>query len=229
MAFGEAAEFERAELDALHLFHGMIDGEEFVTQQVAARVGQLDFIPGILRMRTRGAGSAQAAQTSVGAPANLLELVVGKAAGNLQPIDFGQARGVPQDAVSELAIGGEQQQAGDVVIETAHGKNAAGKSAQDVAERGASFGIGHGGDDVDRFVQEIVAGLGGLFGEAAGGFDAIVLGIGFGAELGDDDTIDADLSAADQFFGVAAGGDAGAGDNFLEAFEHFFLWPNPNS
>src|SRR6202007_3310556 len=51
-------------------------------------------------------------------------------------------------------------------------------------------------------------------------FHAVALGIGLGAKLGDHRAIHAHLSAADQFFRVAAGGYARAGDNFLQAFEH---------
>jgi hypothetical protein len=42
-----------------------------------------------------------------------------------------------------------------------------------------------------------------------------VLGVGFGAELGDDLAVDEDLPTEDELFGVAAGSDASAGDDFL--------------
>ena len=46
----------------------------------------------------------------------------------------------------------------------------------------------------------------------AGGFDFVGGEVGFGAEFGDDFAVDADLAAEDELLGVAAGGDAGAGD-----------------
>jgi len=58
------------------------------------------------------------------------------------------------------------------------------------------------------------------FDEAASGFDFVLGGIGFGAEFGDDDAVDADLAGEDEFFCVAARGDAGVGDDFLKAVKH---------
>ena len=220
MPFGEIAEFDRSELYALQFFHGMIDGEQGLPQRIAARVGQLRFIPGIGGMRSRRAGSTQPPQTRLGLLADLPHLVVGQAAGHLQPIDLGHARRILEDAVGQRAIAGEQDQAGSGVIEPPHGKDAAGKSAQDVAQRGPPLGIGHGGNHVAGFVQKVVARFGGPFGDAPGRFHAVVLGIGLGAKFGDHHAIHAHLSGADQFFRVAAGGDARAGDNFLQAFEH---------
>jgi len=51
--------------------------------------------------------------------------------------------------------------------------------------------------------------------ELARNFDAIFFGVGFGTEFGDDLAVNADLSAKDELFGVAARGDAGAGDYLL--------------
>ena len=60
------------------------------------------------------------------------------------------------------------------------------------------------------------------FRDAARGFHAVMLGIGFCAEFGHHGAVDAHLAAADQFFGVTARSDSGAGDNFLQSFEHLF-------
>ena len=40
------------------------------------------------------------------------------------------------------------------------------------------------------------------------------------AQLGGDFSVDGDLALLDQFFGFAARGNAGAGDDFLKAFLH---------
>jgi len=86
---------------------------------------------------------------------------------------------------------------------------------------GAAFGIADGGYVAFGFVEHQVE-------ETLGGFDGFVVyanavgvGIGFGAEFGDDLAVESDSAGGDDFFGFAARGDAGGGEDFLEAGEHW--------
>src|ERR1700739_4090437 len=105
--------------------------------------------------------------------ANLLHLVVGQSSRNLKPINLRQARGIFENAVGELAIAGEQHQPRGGVIEAADGKNPAREPAQYMTQSRAALGIRHGGDDVNRLVQNNVTWLARTFGDAARGFDAV--------------------------------------------------------
>ncbi len=51
--------------------------------------------------------------------------------------------------------------------------------------------------------------------DAAGGLDAVALGICFRAEFGDHHSVDANLPAADQILRVAPRRNSGAGNYFL--------------
>jgi hypothetical protein len=73
---------------------------------------------------------------------------------------------------------------------------------------------------MDRLIQDEITQFRRPLGDATRGFDAIAFGISLGAKLGDYRTVDADLSATNQFLGMSPRGDAGASDNFLQAFEH---------
>jgi hypothetical protein len=60
----------------------------------------------------------------------------------------------------------------------------------------------------------------GNFGDAAGRFDTIAFGIGFGAKFGDDNSVHAHLPAADQVFRMAPRRNSSAGDYFLQPLKH---------
>jgi len=120
----------------------------------------------------------------------------------------------------EVAVVGHEDEACGGVFEIANGIDALGKTAEEIAEGFAAFGIGEGRDDFGRFVEEKIDEAGSRFDGAASGFDFVFGGVGFGAEFSDGVAVDADLTREDELFGVAARGDAGTGDDFLEAFEH---------
>ena len=72
------------------------------------------------------------------------------------------------------------------------------------------------------FMQQINVRIGNLR-DLAGRLDAIAFRIGLGAELGDDDSVDAHLSAADQILRVAPRRNSRARDDFLQPFKHGFV------
>src|SRR5208283_3159140 len=91
-------------------------------------------------------------------------------------------------------------------------------------------GFKHGGGEIAIVGEKDEAGIGvvegadgiNAFGKAAEEIAkcAAALGIGEGAEFGDDLAVDAHLARENELLGVAARGDAGVGDDFLEAVEH---------
>src|SRR5260370_6158713 len=198
----------------------MTERKERAAQQVSPRIAQFHFVPGISRLRARSPRSAQAPQTRMRLKANLLHLVIPQATGNLQPIHLGHARGMFEDAVGELAVAGKQHQSRRSVIEPPNWENSAGEPAEHMAQSGSPLGIGHGGNHMDRLIQEEITQFRRPLGDATRGFDAIAFGISLGAEFGDYRTVDADLSATNQFLGMSPRVDAGASDNFFPA-----LWP----
>ena len=120
----------------------------------------------------------------------------------------------------EIAIVGEKNQSRGGVIEAADGIDAFRQAAQKIAQRLAAFGVGHGGHDFRRLIQQDVHVA--LFrgDHPARGFDPIGRGVGFRAQLGDHVAVHAHLAADDQLLGVAPRRDARARDYFLQSFLH---------
>jgi hypothetical protein len=124
------------------------------------------------------------------------------------------ARGIFENAVGQRAVTGEQHEARRGIIEPPDRKYPR-QPFEQVAQGGTALWVGHGGDHMGRLIQYVIAGLQGHDGKLARRFHAVALGIGFRAKLADDNPIDAHLSAANQFLGVATGCDSGARDYFL--------------
>jgi len=138
----------------------------------------------------------------------------------LHPIDLHHSRGRLENTIGQFAIVGQEHQAGNSIVEPPDREDSFGHAAQQMAQRGPAFRIGHGGHHVDGLVEQEIARLGWPLGHAARGFDTVALRVRFRAQFGDHDAVDAHLSAADEFFGVAPRGDASTGDYFLQSFEH---------
>jgi len=219
-ALGYAFEGEMAEGDALYFFNGMQFLEEGTTENIEFGAGGVDFVPEIGGAAACGIGLANGAEARAGVLAETIKFLEGEAALDFYVIDLRKMGPGFEHGGGEVAIVGEKDEAGVGVIERADGINALGKTAQEIAECAAAFGIGEGGDDFGRFVEEEIDVIFFGFDEAAGGFDFVFGGIGFGAEFGDDDAVDANLAGEDELLGVAARGDAGVGDDLLEAVEH---------
>jgi len=217
---GDAFEGEMAEGDAFHFFNGMQFLEEGTAENVEFGAGGVDFVPEIGGAATCGVGLANRAESRAGFLAETIEFFEGEAALDLDVIDLRKIGPGFEDGGGEIAIVGEKNEAGIGVVEGADGINALGETAEEIAKGAAAFGIGEGGDDFGRFVEEEIDVIFFGFDEAAGGFDLVFGGIGFGAELGDDLAVYADLAGEDELLGVAARGDARVGDDFLEAVEH---------
>jgi hypothetical protein len=127
---------------------------------------------------------------------------------------------VLEELGGEVAIIRHEDESGGRIFEVAHGIDTLRQSAEKIAECFAALGVGEGGDDFGRLVQEEIEEARGGTDGTTGGFDFVLGGIGFGAEFGDGFAVDADLAGEDELFSVAARGNAGTGDDLLEAFEH---------
>jgi hypothetical protein len=219
-ALGDAFEGEMAEGNAFHFFDGMQFLKEGAAENVEFGAGGVDFVPEIGGAPASGIGLADGAEARASVLAETIEFFEGEAALDLDVIDLRELGPGFEHGGGEIAIVGEKDEAGVGVVEGADRINALGKTAEEIAKCASALGIGERGDDFGRFVEDEVDVI--LFGfdEAAGGFDLVLGGIGLGAEFGDDLAVDANLTGKDELFGVAARGDAGVGDDFLEAVEH---------
>jgi len=219
-ALGDAFEGEMTEGNAFHFFDGMQFLEKGAAENVEFGTGGVDFVPKIGGAPARGIGLADGAEAGAGFFAETIEFFEGEAALDLDVIDLRELGPGFEHGGGEVAIVGEKDEARVGIVEGADRIDAFGKAAEEIAKRAAALGVGEGGDDFGRFVEDEVDVI--LFGfdETAGGFDLVLGGIGLGAECGDDDAVDAHLAGEDELFGVAARGDAGVGDYFLEAVEH---------
>ena len=204
----------------MDFFDRMILAEKDAAEWFEPGALHADFVPIVGGLATHGVWLANGLDSGAGFPAETLEVGEGENAFDFELVNLLEAIPVFEELGGEIAVVGHEDEASGGVFEIADGINALGKAAQKIAEGFAALGIGEGGDDFRRLVEdEIDEALGG-FDSAAGGFDFVFGRIGFGAEFGDDFAVDADLAGEDELFGVAARGDAGAGNDFLEAFEH---------
>ena len=219
-ALGNAFEGEMAEGDALYFFNGMQFLEEGTTENVEFGAGGVDFVPKIGGAPARGIGLADGAEAGAGFFAETIEFFEGETALDLDMIDLRELGPGFEHGGGEITIVGEKDEARVGVVEGADRIDAFGKAAEEIAKCAAALGIGKRGDDFGRFVEDEVDMIFFGFDEAAGGFDLVLGGIGLGAEFGDDLAVDANLAGKDELLSVAARGDAGVGDYFLEAVEH---------
>jgi hypothetical protein len=168
----------------------------------------------------RGVGLTKSAELCARVFAETLEIFEGEASLNFNVEELLEIGPVLEHGRGEVAIVGEKDEAAGVVVERADGIDAFGKTAKEIAEGFASFGVGESRDDFGRLVHEEIDMAAIRFDEAAGGFDFIFGGIGLGAEFGDDFAVDANLAREDELLGVAARSDARVSDDFLKTFEH---------
>jgi hypothetical protein len=171
--------------------------QQILAKQIQAHAGKLQLVP---RVRGIFPGSVRAAQREhfrVQRVREALHLRVAQAAFYFDPVGLWERRQSFHHAAGEFAVVGQENHAACGVVQTADRKNAVGDSDQIIAKRAAAFRVGERGDDFGRLVHQKIDVLFGGLCDAASGFDAIVLGVGFGAEFSDDDAVDADLAAAD--------------------------------
>jgi hypothetical protein len=212
---------ERAETDAVDLFDRVMLAEQEPPEGFEFGAVHADFVPVVGgTAAARSVGLADDFHFDAGFFAEPVEIGEGKHTFDLELVGLLEMIPVFEKLGGEIAVVGHEHESGSGIFEIADGVDALGKSTQKIAEGFASFGIGERRDDFRRLVEkQIDVALVGIDG-AAGGLDFVFGRIGFRAEFGDDLAVDADLAGEDELLRVAAGGDAGASDDFLKAFEH---------
>jgi hypothetical protein len=212
IAAGGEVEFEEADFHATEFFHQLAEVFEHHSDLVLAAFGEADFIPRILAgLDEFDVGGRGAAAMQRDAGLKRFHLFIGEGPGNFHYIRFDDVGGGRCDAMGELAIIGEQQQAFAGIVEAADGEDALLHAAQQVHDGLAAFRIGHGGDALAWFVErDVDVGAGGAQ-QSAVDFDVVGFDVGFGAEFGDDLAVDHDAALQDHVFGFAAAGDTGLG------------------
>ena len=120
------------------------------------------------------------------------------------------------ELLGQVAVVGEEQDAGGVAVEAADGEDAFGCCGADEVKYGAAaLGVVSGRDIVFRFVKKDID-------EVIRDRDFFVVdldgvgGMDFCSGFGDECAVDGDFTLADEFGGVAAGADAAVGDVFVE-------------
>ena len=219
IAAGRDIEFEETDLHAAQFLHQTSKMFEHHADLILAAFLEFHFVPRIVarldQLDQRGRGLLAADRD---AGCELCELFFGEVAVDLHHVGLLDVAGGGSDAMRELAVIGEQQQAFAGVVETANREDAFLHATQQMHDGLAAFGVGDGGDHFARLVQRDVDQLLGSLQQLAVHFDVVAGQVGFGAELGEDLPVDADASGLDQFFGFAAAGDTSLRQDFLEAF-----------
>jgi len=231
--FGEGAEFpggdvenEGAELGALNLFDEEADLLKHAADLAIAAFDEDDFVPGVRGVFDetdfggRGFDAAAVVEGDGDAGAQALERFFAGLAADFDEIGFGNVGAGLGEFLGQGAIVGKEKKPFTGVIEAANGIDALGEFAEELHDGGAAFGIADGGDVAFRFVQEkIDETLRAVEGFAVDA-DGVGLRIGLSSLLGYDLAVKRDATGGDDFFGFAAGGDAGGGEDFLEAGGH---------
>lgn len=140
-------------------------------------------------------------------------------------IGFGDAIARVGEAVGEIAVVGEEEEALGLGIELADGIEAGGKHFSEQIDSAGLLALGDVGavdafgfveDDVEAFAGDAVAQADAL----AVDFDVVGLRIDQYGELMDDAAIDGDSALEDHFFNIAAGSHAGIPEELLDSFFH---------
>ena len=234
MAAGFDVEDQRAVADAANFFDVVADFLEHLTDFAIAAFDEDQFVPGIVGVSQEpdaGGGGHDAALIAAGgrraglsdlgtaidhdAVAELVDRRVRGLAADFDEVGFLDAGGGAGEGVGEVAVVGHEEEAFARVVEAADGEYAL-ASFEEVGDGGAMFGVAGGSDVALRLVENVVAGALGAMEELAVDANVVAGGVRFGAEFGDGLAVDLDASGDDELFGLAARGDAGGGDDFLQ-------------
>jgi hypothetical protein len=185
-----------ADFYTLYFFYWMAGLEKPVTQFIAPRFGQRDFIP--RRILAFDAHDVRARQAR-----KAFDFLERQQSFQFQVVGLRQVVGL-QHQIRKLAIVGQKHEAHRMVFEAAHWKNAQRNSVQQVSQAPASFGIDHRRNHFRRLVQDQVGTLGFGLQQFALHLDVIFRLIGLGTEFGYSLAVHGDHAGSDKFLGVAA-------------------------
>jgi len=220
-------ENKRAVADAANLLDVVTDLFEHLAQFAVAAFDEDDFVPGIFtgaQLLDAGGRCADFALPRLAAldgdsVAEALDHLVAGLPGDFDEISFFDAVRSLGEGVGEFAVVGDEEQTFALEVESADGIEALTELGEELHDGGAAFGVGNRGDVAARLVEQKVAMALGAVEKLAIDADVIARGVGFGAEDRDNLAIDLDAALGDELFGVAAAGDAGLGEDLLEAIE----------
>ena len=151
-----------------------------------------------------------------GSGGNLFEVGPGEGFVEGDVVDLSYLMAGVGEFLGEVAVVGEEQDAGGITVEAADGENAFGSGGADEIKNGpAALGVVGSGDIVFWFVKEDIDEVGGEGDFFVADFDGVG-GVNFGAGFGNELAIDSDFALADELGGVAAGADAAMRDVFVE-------------
>jgi len=229
-------EDQRAVADAADLFDVVTYLLEHLAQLAVAALGEGDLEPGVFAaadlldlcglgedaVAAASANLVEAAAVDHDAAAEVVDSLRCGRAGDFDEVGLFYSRCCFGELVGEVAVVGHEQQAFRQVIETPDGVEARELHvladglllrvlAEELEDGGAMLGVVCCGDVAARLVDHEVALRLGAVEQLAVDADVVFGGVGAGAEFGDDAAFEDDL------FGLAAAGDAGLGEDFLEA------------
>lgn len=222
---GDSLESERAHGDAFEFLDRASDGGEEAADLTISAFLQAEFedrsIAVALVDRHTDAGGARRADRlalatfgEVDAALDLLRVGIAQAALHDGVVGFLDAEAGVSEAIGELAVVGEQEESGGVVVEPSDGEEADGGGMLNQVKDGSSRValLGACGAEgvrglVEHDVEEARGGLDGL----ASNFDAIARGIDPRRACADGRAVDADEALLDEGLAGSARGDAGVG------------------
>ena len=124
------------------------------------------------------------------AAAENVELGFGGLAGDLDQVGLFHAGGGLGEAVGQLAVVGDHEQALAHVVQAADGVEALLHLVEELHHRGAALGVLDGGDEAAGLVEDEVAVALGALEQLAVHADVVAGGVGLGAQHGDDLAVD---------------------------------------
>jgi hypothetical protein len=198
-------ELDRANRDAAK-------GQDFVPEasEHAANFAILAFIQddaepsaALLLLESFDALGTNSALSEIDAGQQAAAVFGSRVAVNLDEVGLFDAEAWVHEAMSEVAIVGEQEKPFAGLIEPADGVDALFNVWDEIQCEAASCGIEIGAQDAARFVEEPINGPFEFDGMAIDG-DGGVGGIDFGAEIAENGAIDGDAAGADEFIALSA-------------------------
>ena len=153
----EIGEQDRAETDSDQLFDRMADGVTHLSDFVVASLAQGQLDPGLTLVAADGAEIGRPAQAAVGQTHAMFQFgqhAWPARAGQLGMVGPGDLIARMQQAGGQLAVIGQQQQPGRVIVEPTDRKDALAHLAEQLTDRWPPFRVGQGADHTGRFVEE---------------------------------------------------------------------------
>ena len=213
--------------DAANLLHEVADFLEHFAQLAVAALDENHFIPGIVALADladagrRGANLFRAGLPALNGDARAQQVEFGFAGnpGHFHQIGFFHAGGGAGQAVGQLAVIGHQQQAFTHVVQAADRVEPLAHLVKELHHRGSALGVLDRGDKAPGLVEDKVTQALGALEQLAIDANMVAAAVGLGAQLCDDFAVDLHPALLNEFLGLAAAGDTGLGQDFLQAFE----------